>query len=106
MEVLLSCFEFKDGTDEAPDHNAARSEYTQIGIIIKKARPEEYSRRLILSSLWEEWPFVGIIFLKTMLDDTKTMAEPKADSRPIKSDADTSNEHASMTPNVSGNKER
>lgn len=48
---------------------------------------------------------VGMIFLKNMLELTKTRAEPKAQARPMKSDAETSKEHASMTPRVSGKSE-
>jgi hypothetical protein len=50
--------------------------------------------------------FEGIIFLKKMLELTKTSAEPKAHSRPMVLEADTSNEHASMTPRVRGRRER
>lgn len=49
--------------------------------------------------------FDGIIFLKKILELTKTRAEPKAQRRPVAFDADTSNEHASMTPMVSGRSE-
>lgn len=48
---------------------------------------------------------LGMIFLKNMLDDTKTMADPNAHNKPTAFDADTSNEQASMTPIVRGNKE-
>ena len=50
--------------------------------------------------------FVGMIFLKKMLDDTKTMAEPKAHRRPRALDADMSELQASMTPIVSGMREK
>ena len=46
-----------------------------------------------------------MIFLKKMLELTNTRAEPKAESKPRKLDADTSNEHASITPIVSGRRE-
>jgi hypothetical protein len=49
---------------------------------------------------------VGIIFLKNMLELTKMRAEPKADINPKILDADTSKVHASMTPMVSGRRER
>ena len=48
---------------------------------------------------------VGIIFLKNMLEDTKTIADPKAQRRPNQFDADTSKEQASMTPIVKGSNE-
>jgi len=44
----------------------------------------------------------GIIFLKKMFEDTKTIAEPKAERRPRIFDAENSEEHAIMTPNVKG----
>ena len=40
-----------------------------------------------------------------MFCETKTIAEPKAQSRPNAFEADTSNEHASITPIVSGSKD-
>lgn len=43
-----------------------------------------------------------MIFLKKMLEDTKTMADPNAHRRPVTLEADISNEQASMTPSVSG----
>jgi hypothetical protein len=43
--------------------------------------------------------------LKKMFDDTKTMAEPNAHSKPMALDADTSNEQANMTPRVRGKKD-
>jgi hypothetical protein len=46
-----------------------------------------------------------MIFLKKILDDTKTMAEPKAHNKPMALDADTSNEQASMTPIVRGSRD-
>ena len=49
--------------------------------------------------------WVGMIFLKKILDETKTRAEPKAQVRPIVFEAETSKEHASMTPNVRGRRE-
>lgn len=45
-------------------------------------------------------------FLKKIFDDTKMTAEPNAQIRPRKLDADMSNEHASMTPRVSGSSDR
>lgn len=45
---------------------------------------------------------VGMIFLKKIFDDTKTIAEPNAHNKPTALDADTSNEHASMTPSIRG----
>lgn len=44
----------------------------------------------------------GMIFLKKMLEETNTSAEPNAQRRPMKSDADISNEQASITPMVRG----
>lgn len=73
--------------------------------------PDEYKRRFSLSSLWdvldaEEPPvFEGMIFLKKMLELTKTRADPKAQRRPIAFDAETSNEKASITPIVNGSSE-
>jgi hypothetical protein len=73
------------------------------------AMPEEYRRRLSLSNLWDGCdipPLLeGIIFLKKMLELTKTRADPKAQRRPIALEADMSKEHASMTPMVSGRRE-
>lgn len=46
-----------------------------------------------------------MIFLKKMFDDTKTMAEPNAHNKPTALEADTSNEQASMTPIVRGNRD-
>jgi hypothetical protein len=40
-----------------------------------------------------------------MFDDTKTNADPNAESKPRKFDAEKSDEHAIMTPNVNGNKD-
>ena len=48
----------------------------------------------------------GMIFLKKMLDVTKTIAEPNAQRRPIAFDADMSKLQASMTPIVSGSREK
>jgi hypothetical protein len=82
-----------------------------MGIISTKAVPDEYKRRFSLSSLWEvldaeEAPVSdGMTFLKKMLELTKTRADPKAQRRPIAFDAETSNEQASITPNVSGRSE-
>lgn len=72
--------------------------------------PEEYRRRFILSSLWDDSEDVapaldGIIFLKKIFELTKTRADPKAHSRPIMFDADTSNEQANITPIVRGKSE-
>lgn len=70
--------------------------------------PEEYSSRFNLSNLWDVWPFPvfdGIIFLKKMLELTKTSAEPNALRSPKVFDADTSKEHANITPIVSGRRE-
>lgn len=47
-----------------------------------------------------------MIFLKKMLEDTKTSAEPNAHSRPIALDAEMSKLHASMTPIVRGSNDR
>ena len=59
-----------------------------------------------MSSLcWEAEEPVGIIFLKKMFDDTKTIAEPNAHNKPTALDADTSNEQANMTPSVRGSKD-
>lgn len=44
-------------------------------------------------------------FLKNMFDDTNTTAEAKAQNSPSAFDADTSNEHANITPSVSGKRE-
>jgi hypothetical protein len=81
-----------------------------MGTINKNAIPDEYKSKLILSNLCiqgEEDPpeLEGIIFLKKMFELTKTMADPKAHRRPIKLEAETSKEHASMTPIVKGSKE-
>jgi hypothetical protein len=46
-----------------------------------------------------------MIFLKKILELTKTRAEPKAHSNPTALDADMSNEHASMTPTVRGSRD-
>lgn len=46
-----------------------------------------------------------MIFLKKILELTKTSADPKAHNRPMKSDAETANEQASMTPMVKGRSE-
>jgi len=48
----------------------------------------------------------GIIFLKKMLEDTKTRAEPNAQRRPVVFDADMSNVQASITPRVRGRREK
>jgi hypothetical protein len=48
----------------------------------------------------------GMIFLKKMFDVTKTIAEPNAQRRPAVLDADISNVQASITPMVSGKRER
>ena len=82
-----------------------------MGTINKNAIPDEYRRRFNLSSLWDDGndiPAVleGIIFLKKIFELTNTRAEPKAQRRPIVLEADTSNEHASMTPTVRGNKDK
>lgn len=45
-------------------------------------------------------------FLKKMLDVTKMTAEPNAIRRPMKSEAEMSKLHASITPSVSGTNER
>ena len=47
----------------------------------------------------------GIIFLKKIFELTNTRAEPKAQNRPMIFEAETSKEHASMTPIVRGSKE-
>ena len=47
----------------------------------------------------------GMIFLKKILELTKTRAEPKAQIKPIALEAETSNEHANMTPTVRGRSE-
>ena len=49
--------------------------------------------------------FVGMSFLKKMLEETKMMADPNAQKRPRGLDA-TSNEQESMTPIVNGRSER
>ena len=46
-----------------------------------------------------------MIFLKKIFDDTNTMADPNAHSKPTKLDADMSNEQASMTPRVRGKRD-
>lgn len=48
----------------------------------------------------------GIIFLKNMLEDTNTRAEPNAHRRPIVFEADISNVVANITPKVSGRRDR
>lgn len=48
----------------------------------------------------------GMIFLKKMLDVTKIIADPNAMRRPMKSEADMSKLHTSMTPSVRGMRER
>ncbi len=50
-------------------------------------------------------PADGIIFLKKMLEETKTSAEPKAHRRPNELEGDKSKVHASMTPRVRGRRE-
>jgi hypothetical protein len=47
-----------------------------------------------------------MIFLKKMLEDTNTIAEPKAHIKPRALDAEVSNEHASITPRVKGRREK
>lgn len=47
----------------------------------------------------------GIIFLKKMLEDTKTSAEPNAQRSPVVFDAETSKVQASITPKVKGRSE-
>ena len=81
-----------------------------MGTINKKAIPDEYNNRFILSSLCDVTDEVpsecdGMTFLKKILELTKTRAEPKAQSKPIAFDAETSNEHANMTPMVKGRSE-
>lgn len=46
-----------------------------------------------------------MIFLKKILEETKTRAEPNAQANPIKFEADMSNEQASITPSVRGRRE-
>lgn len=82
-----------------------------MGTINKNAIPDEYRRRFNLSSLWDDVNdipavFEGITFLKKMFELTNTRAEPKAQRRPIVLEADTSNEHASMTPTVRGRRDK
>jgi hypothetical protein len=82
-----------------------------MGTIKKNAIPDEYRRRFNLSSLWDDVDdvpaaFEGIIFLKKIFELTNTRAEPKAQRRPIVLEADTSNEHANMTPTVRGRRDR
>jgi len=82
-----------------------------MGTINKNAIPDEYRRRFNLSSLWDDVNdvpavFAGIIFLKKIFELTNTRAEPKAQRRPIVLEADTSNEHASMTPTVRGRRDK
>lgn len=82
-----------------------------MGTINKNAIPDEYRRRFNLSSLWDDVNdvpavFEGIIFLKKIFELTNTRAEPKAQRRPIVLEADTSNEHASMTPTVRGRRDK
>ena len=81
-----------------------------MGTINKKAIPDEYKSRFILSSLCDVTDEVpsecdGMTFLKKILELTKTRAEPKAQSKPIALEAETSNEHANMTPMVRGRSE-
>jgi hypothetical protein len=64
-----------------------------------------------LSNLWTgvdtlDGEGEGMIFLKKMFDVTKTIAEPNAQRRPAVLDADISNVQASITPMVSGKRER
>ena len=47
----------------------------------------------------------GMIFLKKIFELTKTMADPKAHNMPTTLEAETSKEHASITPIVKGSKE-
>ena len=51
-------------------------------------------------------PFEGTIFLKKMFCDTKMIADPNAQMRPIMLDADVSKLHASITPTVKGSNEK
>jgi hypothetical protein len=81
-----------------------------MGTINKNAIPDEYKSRFILSSLCDDSDEVpsecdGITFLKKILELTKTRAEPKAQSKPIALEAETSDEHANMTPMVRGRSE-
>lgn len=48
---------------------------------------------------------VGMIFLKKMLEETNTSAEPKAQNRPMALEADISNEQANITPKVRGRRD-
>lgn len=47
-----------------------------------------------------------MIFLKKIFEETKTTADPNAQRRPIAFEADMSKLQASITPKVSGNKDR
>jgi hypothetical protein len=70
---------------------------------------EAYNNMLSLSSLCEvpEVPeFVGITFLKKILEVTNTRAEPKAERRPTAFDAVMAEEHASITPTVRGRRDK
>jgi hypothetical protein len=62
---------------------------------------------LILSSLVDvlDSAFVGMIFLKKMFCETKTIVEPNAQKRPKMLDSEKSTDVASMTPNVRGKSE-
>jgi hypothetical protein len=63
-----------------------------------------------LSSLWDvgvipvadDEEGEGMTFLKKILDETNTRADPKAHIRPTKLDALISKEHANITPSVRG----
>lgn len=67
---------------------------------------------MTLSNLWlvvalePDEVLEGIIFLKKMFEVTKTTAEPNAQRRPRALEADMSKLQASMTPMVSGTKEK
>jgi len=62
---------------------------------------------LILSSLVDvlDSELVGMIFLKKMFCETKTIVEPNAQKRPKIFDSEKSTDVASMTPNVRGKSE-
>lgn len=49
---------------------------------------------------------VGIIFLKKIFWETKTIVEPRAHTRPKMFEKEISKEQASITPSVSGNNDR
>jgi len=46
-----------------------------------------------------------MIFLKNMFEETNINAEPNADMRPMKLEAEKSEEHAIITPKVKGSRE-